>query len=114
MVPPPRASTLLSPMILVATLAACSTVSWAFPMVVRVSAFATSFLGRAFLKRLRQSACLNQRIGVVTGGGVPLSELARVFGTLGRSFRGPLPPQSYDKLANLKVSSSMIKKVNLT
>ena len=58
-VPPPRASTLLSPVIWPATLTACGSVGWAITVVVWTSALATGFLGRAFLKRLRQGIGLN-------------------------------------------------------
>ena len=119
---PPRASTLLSPVILMATLTACSTVSWAFPMVVRASAFATGFLERAFLKRLRQSTCFNQRIGVVTGGCYWVSLLVYLvflagsfmcFCHLNHMIIRKLLSGIVNKLLNLKVSSSMIKKVYL-
>ena len=44
-------------------------VLWAGQLLaVRASTLATGFLGRAFLKRLRQSTGLHQRIGVITEG----------------------------------------------
>ena len=41
------------------------TKGWAFTVVVWASALPTGLLGKVFLKRLRQSICLKQRIGVV-------------------------------------------------
>ena len=66
-VPPPRASTLYGPVVLLATVVTCRAPSKAISVVVWVSTFATSLLGRAFLKRLRQSTGLKQWIWIVTG-----------------------------------------------
>ena len=109
-------------MVLLTTDIACCPWHWAVSVVVWASALTTGLLGRVFLKRLKQSICLKQRIRVFTGNSwmsllVHLILLASPLMGLGH-FNYLIICELFslgtmNKLSHLEVKSSMIKKVYL-